>query len=81
MRTAIFLMLFGCVHTPPTPPEGETCESACERAAQLDCAWGRPTTEGLSCVDVCEDVGEFFALGLACMTKAPTCAEMDRCGR
>lgn len=44
------------------------CQAACERMAALGCPEAKPTTAGLSCVQVCEDV-----LDAAFIPIQPTC--------
>lgn len=76
------LLLCACPPKPPTPPPGAaTCEDVCRRYAELGCEAGRPTANGVSCVEVCRNVQEstIVAWDLGCRVRALTCDEADRC--
>lgn len=78
---ALSAITLGCGHTPPPPPEGETCQSACFRARQLGCAWGRPTPAGVTCEELCEWTQDTFDYDLKCMSRAESCQAVDECNR
>lgn len=74
-------------HPPPgpVPPRldagGPTCGAACQHLTTLDCAWARPTANGHTCLEVCQNVQESGIVGwnLPCLQLAPTCQDADRC--
>lgn len=74
----MFGLLLSCATLPPAP-EGATCASACERAAQLECSFAKTTKKGAGCVEVCKNAQKYMTWNLECRTKANTCDSIDRC--
>lgn len=80
------VLLLGCgeIKPIPTPPAGPySCETACERGADLGCAYAAPTPAGASCGEVCRNVQSsgFLRWDLECRTLAPSCEAVDNCDR
>lgn len=91
MRYADLLPIFlfsvcvacGPLPGPVDPPAVPTCETACDRARVLNCAYAHPTAAGASCVEVCENVqtSGFLKWDLGCRSVAASCAAIDACER
>lgn len=91
MKYALALLLAGLAGcppkppTPPTPPERDagaaTCSDACTHLAALGCKEGKPTPEGSTCAEVCENVQSsgVISWNLGCRTHIESCAQVDDC--
>jgi hypothetical protein len=70
---------------PPDAPtaadvvQAPSCATACTRAAALDCPWGTPSPDGVSCEAVCLNAQKLLTWDLKCRTTAPTCAAQAAC--
>lgn len=66
----VFSLLFACEQSnqppqPPVTPVLPSCETACENQRKLGCDLGKPTVEGASCEDVCQNSQQFPFPGMA----------------
>lgn len=83
LLTAAFTGCPGC--PPPSPTSTDagsaTCASVCAQAAALGCPAAKPTANGASCEEVCNNVQTSGILqwNLACRAHAASCAAMDSC--
>jgi len=82
MRLFIAIIAFvaaSCATVQPQPTQPGTCETYCAHAIDLGCSFARPTPAGVPCVVVCQNAQGIDPWGLACMSTAPTCEEIDKC--
>lgn len=58
-----------------------TCEGVCVHLADLGCSAAKPTPEGHTCAEVCNNVQSsgIVSWDLACRAKAKTCTALDAC--
>ena len=88
------LCLVACGPTPgpvgPTPgapdagpPGVVTCAAYCAHAAELGCDQGRPTPNGATCMQVCDNVqtSGYAQMDLRCGYSATNCSAIDACER
>ena len=85
----VLTFLVGCSSNPPANPnypEAETggavfCEKACKRMEELSCKLAKPTPDGRTCETVCKKYTPPSPVGWKpeCLSKAPSCAEAERC--
>lgn len=80
----LVLLLAACPHPtpPPNPPPGQlTCRDACKRMEELKCPAAKPTPEGSTCLDLCENAqsSELIVWKLDCMVSATSCDALDTC--
>jgi hypothetical protein len=64
---------------PAGPP---SCATACARAVQLGCDWGRPTAGGAPCTTVCANANRGdgpIRFDFACRANAASCNAADLC--
>jgi len=78
-KLALALLLAACTPITPTPPGRADCAAVCAHGSELACAWARPTPNGVSCVQVCEDANTIMPWAQDCMVTAGTCSEADAC--
>jgi hypothetical protein len=79
--------LAGCPPKPPPPPEkpgpagGPGCDVGCARLAELGCDAAKPTPQGASCIEVCQNVqaSGITSWDIPCMQRATSCPEADKC--
>jgi hypothetical protein len=69
---------------PPQPPihDGDaTCADACARAREMECEFAKPTPNGATCEDVCQNIQDkgLFSLDLDCRVAARTCKQAEAC--
>lgn len=78
---ALLAMAFSsCTPINPTPaPQPADCAAVCAHGFDLGCAWSRPTPNGVTCVQVCEDANTILPWSSECLASAATCEEADRC--
>jgi hypothetical protein len=74
LAVLIALSLLAARCGPPDEPDGdEGCPAACDRLAALGCPEGAPTSDGVSCVELCqgEDMGAQYRL--QCVVELDAC--------
>jgi hypothetical protein len=73
---------------PPVPPQprdmdasGVTIADVCQHLGEMDCAAGKTTAGGHTCLEVLRNVQDsgIIALNLPCLFTATTCADADLC--
>ena len=84
---ALAAPLAGCpdpkVPDPPVDPDGgtaTTCDAVCAHWSDLGCEEAKPTPDGASCVEVCENLQEGnLKDDLECQAAVTSCEQIDDC--
>lgn len=80
MKALILLssaVLLWCSEPSPAPdPHAPSCVSACANLQKHDCDEAKPTSDGATCVEVCQNAG---TLPVACITNAESCDAAESC--
>lgn len=80
LAAIVYMALYGCTPINPTPaPQPADCAAICAHGYELGCAWARPTPNGVTCPQVCEDANTIMPWSSECLASAATCEEADRC--
>ncbi len=75
------LAIIGCATSPcptgvsaPCPAPAATCETACLHGHNLGCDWATPTSQGHTCLEVCQNAAQTVPWNTAKLTTATTCS-------